>query len=140
MKARHWIFITGGMWFLIGSMLMVKGLKYMNLAKDQIQDTEFLSVLMFLSLMLGFLKGRFIFAKTVKRIIANICSHSDKITILNVYPLSYWLVLAVMSCMGMLVKKLSLDIHYLGAIDLVIGSALINGAMQYFRAKEASLT
>lgn len=139
MNAKKWIMFTGVVWFAIGCMLMTKGIKYLALAKISDVSSDFCMLLTFFGLILGYLKGRYIFAKTVNRLVSRIQSIKGSITLFNVYPVSYWAIMVAMSFMGVFIKALPLNIEFLGMIDLAIGSALINGAMLYFRKSTVSI-
>ena len=140
MKAKNWIVITGVGWLAIGCMLMTKGIKYLAIAKMSAVSSDLCMILTFLGLILGYLKGKFIFSKTVDRLISRIYTIKGSITLLNVYPVSYWLIMVGMSFMGVFIKALPLNIEFLGMIDLAIGSALVNGAMLYFRKSSVKLS
>lgn len=91
-----------------------------------------------IGLIVGFLKGRFVLSKTVKRVVARILSLPLPIQIKKVYAPSYWILIGSMMALGMLFRFLPIPIDAKGMIDLAIGSALINGAMLYFRAARAT--
>lgn len=140
MKAKNWIVITGVVWFAIGCMLMTKGIKHLAIAKMSNVSSDLCMILTFLGLILGYLKGKFIFSKTVDRLISRIYTIKGSITLLNVYPMSYWLIMVCMSFMGVFIKALPLNIEFIGMIDLAVGAALINGAMLYFRKASVKLS
>jgi hypothetical protein len=82
-------------------------------------------------LLIGFLKGRRIFAKSVKRSVDRIFTLPNPVSISKIYTPGYYLLLGSMVLLGILVRYTTLDIR--GGVDIAIGSALINGAMLYFR-------
>jgi hypothetical protein len=147
LSQKTWIVISGLMWFGVGVMLLLKGLRLIVAASEQQAAGPLLKLLMAwaksphqaalllicVSLLIGFIKGRTVLAKTVGRIVQRIVSQTGALTIGQAYDKRYWLVLGLMGCLGMLFRFLHLpaDIH--GGIDVAIGSALINGAMLYFR-------
>ncbi len=128
MKHRSWIAISGFIWAAVGIMLLYKGLNFLSLIPDQKEATWWIAG----GLLVGFFKGRFVLSKTVERTCAHIRSLSLPIQIGAVYPRSYLLLLAAMMGMGFLLKLV--PIEWRGAIDVAVGSALVNGAMLYFRA------
>jgi len=83
------------------------------------------------ALMVGFLKGRTVFAKSVQRSVNRIQQLPNPSSIAKIYTPAYYILLASMVLLGVLVRYTTLDIR--GGVDIAIGSALINGAMLYFR-------
>jgi hypothetical protein len=49
------------------------------------------------------------------------------------YDQKYWILLCLMMMLGMMFRFLPIAVDIRGGIDVAIGSALINGAMLYFR-------
>jgi hypothetical protein len=149
LSKKTWLVISGVMWLGIGVMLLMKGLRLIVACAEQTEGAAPLlnsifslagsrqqgSLLLICgALFVGFIKGRTVLAKTVKRIAEKIHLHPETlIPLKQVYDKRYWIVLGVMMGLGMLFRFLSIpkDIH--GFIDVAIGSALINGAMLYFR-------
>lgn len=146
MKHRTWIALSGFTWFLVGIFLLYKGLRL-------IAEAAFLSgslchkmsplvgsaqqaasLLMASGLIIGFFKGRFVLSKTVKRVVLRIVSLPLPIRLKDAYSPSYWILIGSMMALGMFFRFLPLPIDVRGTIDLAIGSALVNGAMLYFRA------
>src|SRR6185436_8605397 len=78
-----------------------------------------------LGLLIGFIKGRTVLAKTVNRITSRINHHSGGLTLSQAYDQKYWIIIGVMMALGMTLRFLPVpaDIH--GGIDVAIGSALI---------------
>lgn len=147
MKAKQWIVISGFSWLVIGVYLMLKGLSCMTLAMMEQQTPVVLMwlkigvgsihqgalALICLSLLIGFIKGRLVLSKTVSRIAARIYAQAEPIRIANAYDRKYYVILASMVGLGLLFRVVSIPYDIRGAIDVTIGSALINGAMLYFR-------
>lgn len=147
--SKHaWIIVSGIKWFAIGVMLLLKGLRLITAAAEHsaIQAPlikyfqTFASnrhqaslLIVCLGLFIGFIKGRTVLAKTVGRITSRINLHSGGLTLSQAYDRKYWIVIGVMMALGMTLRFLPVpaDIH--GGVDVAIGSALINGAMIYFR-------
>lgn len=128
MKQRSWIIFSGAVWILIGFMLMYKGLQFLSLAQ-----TEHKTLYMAIGLMIGFLKGRFVLVKTVRRVVMRIASLPSPIRYKDVYAPSYYFLILGMMGLGMLLKFLPIGMEIRGMIDVAVGSALMNGAMFYFR-------
>lgn len=131
MKHRSWIAVSGFTWFLIGASLLFKGLELIaQAALPQKTATSLIA----LGLLVGFLKGRFVLSKTVRRVVTRIASLPAPIRFKDAYAPSYWILIAGMTSLGMLFRFLPIPIDIRGTIDVTIGSALINGAVLYFRA------
>lgn len=88
-------------------------------------------VLVVLGMMIGFLKGRFILSKTVKKGVDHIRSLPNPASLGQVYTLKYYILLGSMFLLGFLARMAPMDVR--GLIDVTIGTALIIGAILYFR-------
>jgi len=146
LKAKGWIFFTGLIWFIIGFYLLSKGI---NLVVYSIQASHspFLSffsqfsrrqeesilMLVSLALLLGYIKGRFVLMKSVKRVVSRILSLTPPIKVKQVYTKGYFILLLSMMFLGLSVRFLPIASDVRGFIDLTIGAALMNGALLYFR-------
>jgi hypothetical protein len=145
MKHRGWIALSGFLWFFIGTSLLYKGLqlitqaafspdslcsKWQLFGSPQQTATCFIAV----GLLVGFIKGRFVLAKTVRRVVSRISTLPLPIRLQDAYSRSYWILIASMVALGMSFRFLPIPIDIRGTIDIAIGSALINGAMLYFRS------
>ena len=144
-----WIGFSGVLWFAIGVFLLLFGVKLVvfsalegashstlfsklcTLTKGREQAAL---ILVASGLVLGFMKGRFVLSKTVKRVIHRIGSLSEPIRFLDVYSAKYFVLIASMILLGMTMRWLSVPSDIRGMIDVAVGSALMNGAMLYFRA------
>jgi hypothetical protein len=148
LSKRTWFIISGIKWFAIGVMLLTKGLRLITSAADHVAVKaplinffqSFTSsrhqaalLIICLGLFVGFIKGRTVLAKTVSRIAERINSHPEGLTLKQAYDQRYWIVIGLMMVLGMMFRFLSLPFDIRGGVDVAIGSALINGAMLYFR-------
>jgi hypothetical protein len=148
------IFLSGLVWLAVGCFLLPLGLNFIveALLKENIGQPH--PILHFLApyaggleaaalvwiafaLLIGFLKGRRVFAKSVERSVNRILTLPNPTNLSKIYTPSYYLLLGSMILLGVLVRFAPLDIR--GGIDVAIGSALINGAVLYFRQAWASL-
>ena len=149
MKQRSWIVFSGYLWFFIGVFLLYKGLRLISEAVFQPDSICFSlgqvfgssqqagSALIALGLVIGFLKGRFVLVKTVRRVVSRIAKLPAPVRFKDAYSPSYWILIGSMILLGMLFRFLPISIDVRGVIDVAIGTALINGAMFYFRAARA---
>ncbi|MES2273797.1 MAG: hypothetical protein V4487_06360 [Chlamydiota bacterium] len=146
MNSRSWIAFSGFLWFAIGVFLLYKGIHFISQAAVQTDSLCFSMRGMFgspqqaatgfiaLGLIIGFFKGRFVLAKTVLRVATRIASLPSPIRFTDAYSRSYWILLGSMVLLGMSFRFLPIPLDIRGTIDVAIGSALVNGAMLYFRA------
>lgn len=152
LKVSHttMIVISGLVWLVIGCILLPLGLNFVvesilkeNLATlhrplldslapylDGVEPAALAWIA--LCLFVGFIKARYVFSKTVKKGIERIQSLPNPASLGQLYTKAYYILLGSMIFLGMLVKYLPMDIR--GGIDIIIGAALINGAVQYFRS------
>lgn len=121
MEHRGWIVLSGMIWFVGGIFLLHKGVSYIGN-----------SWLLFPAVFLGFLKGRIVFAKTVRRIVGRIYSLSLPIRLFDVYPFAYWCLIGGMVSLGMILRFFPESVR--GVVDVAVGSALVQGAVLYFRS------
>lgn len=90
-------------------------------------------VLISFSLFVGYLKGRYVLGKSAHRGVERIRLFPNPTSLGNIYSGKYYILLGAMVALGMSVKFFGLSSDVRGVVDVVIGSALINGAMIYFR-------
>lgn len=145
---RAWLVISGFTWIGIGIMLLVKGLRFLVWVAEVPNQTapilqwvttfaktkQQASLLLICgALLIGFVKGRTVLAKTVKRISARIQAGETHLTLNQVYDKKYYIILALMVGIGIGFRYFPIPLDLRGVVDVAIGSALINGAMLYFR-------
>ncbi len=157
LKKISWLVISGGSWIVVGLILLIKGVYFIgsSAVSQPVSEeggatiTPLLESLtaiagsrekaaIFLissAIFLGFIKGRTLLAKTAKRIIHRIQTkvEGEKIPIYQVYDRKYYLILALMMGIGAVFRLSAIALDVRGVIDITIGSALINGALFYFR-------
>ena len=139
MKRWFAIFFSGALWLAIGSHLLWKGLRLIVYVEglDSVslirahKKTALIAVSF--ALLVGFIKGRFLLIKSVKRIVMRIFELSEPISILKIYHVRYLFLICLMISLGVLMSVLSLPALYRGLVDVAIGSALIFGSLLFFR-------
>lgn len=148
MKHREWVAVSGFSWLFIGFFLTYKGVRMLadsifepHSLSLRFQDTfgspqQAATVFIGCALIVGFLKGRFILSKTVGRVVCRIAALPLPIRLKDVYAPSYLILIGSMMGLGMLLKFLPIPMDIKGMIDVAIGSALINGAILYFRVAQ----
>lgn len=132
MKQKNWILFSGLLWLAAGISLLYKGLKLIS-AKPESSGTLLIAI----GLCIGFFKGRYVLSKTVDRVVARLGTLPAQIPFKDAFSKSYWILIGSMMALGMLFRFLPIDPSFRGLIDVAIGSALINGAMLYFRKASA---
>jgi hypothetical protein len=152
MKLSHTklIMISGLIWFGIGIYLLQLGLNLLlsgieqDLATSNYPLLRILSpytgslelaiiVLVVIALLVGYFKGRYVLGKSAKKGVDRIRSFPNPAPLKSIYSAKYYLLLAAMMGLGISIKYMGLSNDIRGWIDTTIGSALINGAMIYFR-------
>lgn len=150
LKVSHFtlIFLSGLVWLIAGCFLLPLGLNFVVEALLKENATQSLPILktiapyvggldqaalslIALMLLIGYFKGRSVFAKAVRRSVNRILTLPNPVSLSKIYTPSYYLLLGSMALLGFLFRFATLDIR--GAVDIAVGSALINGAMLYFK-------
>jgi hypothetical protein len=142
------IVLSGLVWLIVGCVLLPLGLNFLvesilmenRHLKHPLLDTMTLVIgevetaillIIGLALFIGYCKSRYVLSKSVKKSVERIAQLPPLVPISRIYTLKYYILLAVMIGLGFIFKFAPFDIR--GAVDVIIGSALINGAIQYFR-------
>lgn len=154
LKLRHTtlIIISGLVWFGVGIYLLQLGLNLLlestrYSSTSPIESYPLISFLMHysgsiesamlflvvISLFIGYLKGRYVLGKSAHKGVQRILAFSNPTSLTNMYSAKYYILLALMIGLGISIKYLGLANDIRGTVDVIIGSALINGAMLYFR-------
>lgn len=141
MRIHPWniLLFTGMIWLTAGFMLTLKGLNHLVYAMPTANFKWFNSpdqgtlFLICFSLLMGFVKGRYIMIKTARRVMQHLLSQKAPLKVSDLYPKSYYFILISMMSLGILFKFLAISKVILGVIDLTIGSALAQGSMHYFK-------
>lgn len=142
-------FISGLIWMAVGCFLMQMGLR---LILDPTYGVEggsypiltplqsFMGgfqeagvALIAIALYIGFLKGKHLLRKSARKGVERLRTFPDPTPLQNIYSAKYYILLAVMIGLGMSMRFLGLPNDIRGGVDVAIGAALINGAMEYFR-------
>jgi hypothetical protein len=84
-------------------------------------------------LAIGYLKCRFVLAKTVRRVVTRIVKQPEPMAFGSAYSKGYIFLILGMMGLGMSIKYLGGPSDIRGLVDTAVGSALINGALLYFR-------
>jgi hypothetical protein len=148
-RCTFWIAFSGLVWFVMGTFLLVFGVKlivYASLEQGKeafllgkllhvMKSKERAALLLLVSaLLLGFMKGRLVLSKTVARVVKRIATLPEPIKASQVYPVGYIALIGCMVLLGVSMKWLHVPFDVRGGIDVAVGTALMNGAMLYFRS------
>ena len=143
------IVLSGLVWLAVGSFLLPLGLNFVvesilreNLATQSHPVLDLLGFLVggpdqaalvtiALALVIGYTKGHYILSKTVYKGVNRITEMPDPAHIKDIYTKKYYILLASMMFLGFIFRFASFDVR--GFVDITIGSALIHGAILYFR-------
>ncbi len=137
---------SGLLWMAIGLWLLAKGIFliaqgcFLADPQNSFSFQAFGDVqkgatsLVSLALLLGFIKGRFVLSKTARRVCLRIAALPLPILAKQVYSAPYLILISGMMLLGIAMKFLPIPLDLKGALDIAIGSALLNGSLLYFRA------
>lgn len=142
------IFLSGFVWLIVGCFLLPLGLNFviesllqensslphpiLNFFAPYLGGIEPAALLLIaLALVIGFLKGKRIFAKSVQRSVDRIRKLPNPASLSKIYTPGYYLLLGSMIFLGILVRYTTQDIR--GGVDIAVGTALVTGAMLYFK-------
>lgn len=136
-------------WFVVGVGLLTLGMHFIvGLAQIHFSDTtswvarltpiaggreQAALALIIVGLIFGFIKGRYVLVKTVRRVGERILSLPEPVKIQHVYSKGYLMLIGGMVLLGMSLKWLQIPPDLRGVVDVAIGSALMNGSLLYFR-------
>lgn len=143
---RTLILVSGGLWMAVGLYLLPLGTRFLiesgKFGGDHLYLMNFFNslgvkgesaalILIALGLAVGYGKSKAVFSKVVKKGVSHIRSLPQKASLTAVYTKKYLMLLGIMVLLGVAMRWCPLDIR--GFVDVAIGSALINGAVLYFR-------
>ncbi len=113
---------------------MYLGMKLIVIDPQNLSGVNSAAALVAFALMIGYFKGKYVMRKSANRIVARIQGLPNPISLFKAYHPAYFILIASMMGIGMFIKALGLPNEIRGFIDVAIGSALINGSMNYFRS------
>jgi len=142
--------LSGLIWFAVGLFLLTLGLNFLNESLVVGNHVSYPMIdwmlpyfgnresavltLIAAALAIGYFKGRFVLGKSAKKGIERIYTFPNPTALKNIYSAKYYILLALMMGLGLLIKYLGVPTDIRGLVDVAIGAALINGSMFYFRA------
>ena len=128
------LIFSGIIWLIVGFSLAFKGVNYaLSASGATVGSFSGPMLAMILSgVILGYLKGRFILSKTVKKYVQYIVQFDEPLKITQLFPKRYLLVVGIMMVLGMSMKVLPIPFAAKSVIDFTVGVALFYGASLYF--------
>lgn len=147
LKGKTWLFINSFLWLISGSWLLFKGLMFFDQAflasPNSIAPDSLYRMLgsaenvctahIMASVVIGFIKGRYVLSRTVTRILSKAMPFTDKKRAAEIFDRRYAIVLLSMMGIGMLFKFVPIHLVLRAVVDTAVGSALIQGAWLYIR-------
>ncbi|MFN0065051.1 MAG: hypothetical protein ACKVOH_02305 [Chlamydiales bacterium] len=155
-RHRTLILMAGLVWFFVGIFLLSMGIhliqkmvshpgllfqkngfSLVRLLTPVLQNRGNVTTsLIICGLGIGYFKGRYVLGRTVKRQTKRIFSLPEPSHIKNIYSVGLYMLIAGMMSLGILMRFLPITPDTRGWVDVAIGTALITGALQYFRHYE----
>lgn len=150
MKLSHkaLIVISGLVWLVMGIFLLQLGLGFLvgNLdnGNQHLPVVQTLAsffggkeiaaiILILFATYLGYFKGRYVLGKSAKRGVERIYTLDNPAPLHHIYNARYYLLIGIMVALGLSIKYMGLSNDIRGIVDILIGSALVNGSIIYFR-------
>ena len=159
LKHKSLITIAGCVWLCIGVGLLSQGVHLIieKAAFHELEERGGSSLLSFfadysggiqqagmiliaIALFIGYFKSRFVLAKTVRKMVVRIRQLPNPSPLYKIYSLAFYIVIAAMMGLGIIMKVTGIPTDIRGLIDVTVGSALINGALLYFKYAYTSET
>lgn len=133
------LFLLGFLWLLAGVMLFTKGVTLLQHPSTFFSQFSWMPkkelpiLLLCLGLFLGQFKARTVLRKAANKRIEEMRARSA-FSFFQVFNLQYFLLIVIMSSLGMLLNFLSTPSDLRGFIDITIGTALMQSSFFYFKA------
>lgn len=128
--------IAGGLWCIIGLVLIVRGLSLYQLAEMEQHATEIaIAISGVISCLIGLIKGKFVLSKTAHRNKNRIYNLDNPVGLQDIFSKSFYFLIPMMIGLGVLLRSYN---EYLGGYIVVaaiycgIGMALIVSSRVYW--------
>ena len=138
---RHWeefkpavdrtilVLIAGMVWVAVGIVLSWLAIIWWTHYKG-----SFLFIFIFLGLLLGVVKGYFVFSRIVRKNISRIAGMRRPGFVLAFIPARTYLLIACMMAAGITLRHSTLPKQYLAILYLAVGLAMIFSGFLYFKS------
>ncbi len=146
------IVVSGALWFFVGCMLLFKGLFLIvqSLALYSLSGQTSLPLLnttikylsnpqtaaaylVAISVVVGYLKAKFVLSKTAKRNVTRLLSMPSPLHLKDLFTVSYMILIAFMAGLGMTLRFIPIYPDVKAVIDIAVGFALIYGFILYLK-------
>ncbi len=138
MNKKRLTTIAGGLWCIIGFVLVVRGLGLYHLAEIEQNSTEIaITISGIIAGLIGLVKGKFVLSKTAHRNKARIHNLIDPVGIQDIFSKPFYFLIPMMMGLGIMLRSFN---QYLGGYIVVaaiycgIGMALIISSRVYWFA------
>ena len=128
--------IAGGLWCIIGLMLVIRGVGLYQLAEMEQHATEIaITISGIVAGLIGLVKGKFVLSKTARRNKTRIHNLEDPVKLYNIFSKPFYFLIPMMMGLGILLRYFN---EYLGGYIVVaaiycgIGMALIVSSRIYW--------
>ncbi len=126
--------LCGIIWGFVGYKLVSKGIIYFAQAQSLgLLTQEMIGIWVGVSLLIGFLKGKFILTKSADRVIRHIVSQEEPLILKRFLPKSFLIVMMSMMFLGISLRYIGIPLMIKGVIDISVGTALIFGAFHFVK-------
>ena len=136
MNKKRLTIIAGGLWCIIGLVLVVRGLSLYQLAEMEQHATEIAITISGIAAgLIGLIKGKFILSKTAHRNKNRIYNLDDPVGLQDIFSKPFYFLIPMMMGLGILLRSYN---EYLGGYIVVaaiycgIGMALIFSSRVYW--------
>ena len=136
MSKERLIKIAGGLWGIIGLMLVIRGFGLYQLAEMEQHATEIaITISGIVAGLIGLVKGKFVLSKTARRNKTRIHNLEDPVKLYNIFSKPFYFLIPMMMGLGILLRYFN---EYLGGYIVVaaiycgIGMALIVSSRIYW--------
>ena len=138
MNKRHLTKIVGGLWCIIGFVLVIRGLDLYRLAEvDQHSTKIAITISGIVAALIGLIKGKFVLSKTANRNKTRIHNLNDPVGLKDLFSKPFYFLIPMMMGFGIMLRTFN---EYLGGYIVVatiycgIGMALIVSSRVYWLA------
>ncbi len=135
--------VAGGIWGLVGVMMVIRGAGLFKLAVEQqhVSETALMSAIA-ISLVIGGAKGKFVFSKTAKNNKARISSLPEPLKIHQVYSAKFYFFIIGMMAFGFALRTYNEWVGgyvVVGAIYVGVGLALAVSSFFYWKPETGTV-
>ena len=130
--------IAGGLWCIIGFILVIRGLDLYQIAEtDQHSTKVSITISGIVAVLIGLIKGRFVLSKTANRNKTRIYNLNDPVGLKDLFSKPFYFLIPMMMGLGIILRTFN---EYLGGYIVVaaiycgIGMALIVSSRVYWLA------